>query len=90
MYRETTLPTTRSWFDQNYWNIWLYPPLLQVCHFEIFKIRGVASKQLVQDAVFSRPAHFVSFQQVRVESTSVDDLENKILEQVTSKQDVRR
>ena len=46
--------------------------MLQVCHFEIFKIRGVASKQLVQDAVFSRPAHFVSFQQVRVK---INDLE---------------
>ena len=68
MYRGTTLPTTRSWFEQKNWNwnVLVGFPHLQVCHFEIFKIRGVASKQLVQDAVFSRPAHFVSFQQVQV------------------------
>jgi len=43
-----------------------------VCHFEIFKIRGVASKQLVQDAIFSRPAQFISFQQVICEMPALD------------------
>ena len=65
---------------------WLDFPTLQVCHFEIFKIRGVASKQLVQDAVFSRPAHFVSFQQVKTNELMICkrmiwvDLKRRIIE----------
>lgn len=35
-----------------------------VCHFEVFKIRGVASKQLVQDLVTTEPGKFLSFQQI--------------------------
>ena len=49
-----------------------------VCHFEIFKIRGVASKQLVQDAIFSRPAQFISFQQVRLSILAEDKTEKNL------------
>jgi len=48
-----------------------------VCHFEIFKIRGVASKQLVQDLVLTNPATFVSFQQVRCSLPTLDIHSNK-------------
>lgn len=34
------------------------------CVFEIYKIRGVATKQLVNDDVIASPAKFVSYQQV--------------------------
>uniref|UniRef100_A0A0K2TVC7 Papilinlike [Pelodiscus sinensis] n=2 Tax=Lepeophtheirus salmonis TaxID=72036 RepID=A0A0K2TVC7_LEPSM len=33
-----------------------------ICSFEIYKIRGVASKQLVNDGFFNKPAEFVSYQ----------------------------
>jgi len=35
------------------------------CVFHVYKIRGVASKQLVNDAVIKVPALFISHQQVR-------------------------
>jgi hypothetical protein len=47
------------------------------CHFEIFKIRGVASKQLVQDDVMSSTATFVSFQQVICHLPNLDIHKNK-------------
>ena len=34
------------------------------CEFQLYKIRGVASKQLVRDSVLRVPAEFLSFQQV--------------------------
>jgi len=48
-----------------------------VCHFEIFKIRGVASKQLVQDLVLTTPGSFISFQQVRCSLPTLDIHSNK-------------
>lgn len=41
------------------------------CNFEIYKIRGVASKQLVSDTVFSVKAKFLSYQQVSSGSVSI-------------------
>jgi len=48
-----------------------------VCHFEVFKIRGVASKQLVQDLVTTEPARFLSFQQVLCNIPTLDIHSNK-------------
>lgn len=48
-----------------------------VCHFEIFKIRGVASKQLVQDLDLTTPATFISFQQVSCSLPTLDIHSNK-------------
>ena len=39
---------------------------------DCFQIRGVASKQLVQDLVLTNPATFVSFQQVRCSLPTLD------------------
>jgi len=48
-----------------------------VCKFEIFKIRGVASKQLVQDLDLTTPATFLSFQQVQCSLPTLDIHSNK-------------
>ena len=47
------------------------------CTFEIFKIRGVASKQLVQDLVITHPAKFSSFQEITCELPTLDIHSNK-------------
>ena len=44
---------------------------------DCFQIRGVASKQLVQDLVLTNPATFVSFQQVRCSLPTLDIHSNK-------------
>lgn len=48
-----------------------------ICHFEMFKIRGVASKQLVQDNALSSPATFISFQQVLCKLPTLEIHSNK-------------